>query len=129
MKPAYKFTNLFGKIMDYKIKGEDELRGLYAAKGDPKLTYTIVRPGGLTEEPLKGVKGIALNQGDEFIGRIGREDVAAVCVEAISQKSAANAIIEAYDRDTAQPLVKGAAPTRQRLGDTWDEMFAGVSAN
>ena len=63
--PVYLFLNVFGKIMEEKIKGEDTVRGLYA-EGSPAekegLSYTIVRPGGLTEEESLGsVSGLELN--------------------------------------------------------------------
>jgi hypothetical protein len=40
--PVYKFLNLFGEIMKYKILGEDEVRSLYAAS-NKNCYYTIVR--------------------------------------------------------------------------------------
>merc|ERR1712194_786364 len=72
--PVFKFLNLFGGIMEEKIKGEDEVRRLYASVEG--ATYTIVRPGGLTEDPERGVAALELNQGDEKSGRISRFDVA-----------------------------------------------------
>lgn len=44
--------------MTFKRKGEVEVEGLYesAPKG---VTYTIVRPGGLTDGPVVGPKGNA----------------------------------------------------------------------
>jgi hypothetical protein len=39
---VYKFLNLFGEIMKYKILGEDEVRSLYAAS-NKNCYYTIVR--------------------------------------------------------------------------------------
>ncbi|CAM9952136.1 unnamed protein product, partial [Laminaria digitata] len=80
----YKFLNLFGEIMSWKIRGEDELRSMYAAQGPGAAChYTIVRPGGLTLDPPRGVAAIELNQGDTKSGRIARSDVARVCVESI----------------------------------------------
>ncbi|OEU12750.1 hypothetical protein FRACYDRAFT_164301, partial [Fragilariopsis cylindrus CCMP1102] len=89
--PVYKFLNIFGGIMEEKIKGEDTIREMYANldnnnKDDKQqggvLTYTIIRPGGLTEDPIRGVSDIELNQGDTRSGRISRYDVAKLCVEA-----------------------------------------------
>jgi hypothetical protein len=43
--------------MKAKIEGENEVRKMYAALGpDSELGYTIIRPGGLTEEEPLGVK-------------------------------------------------------------------------
>jgi nucleoside-diphosphate-sugar epimerase len=72
--PVYKFLNLFGNIMDEKIKGEDIVRSMYS--GQQGLTYTVIRPGGLTEDPARGVSEVELNQGDAKSGRISRYDVA-----------------------------------------------------
>lgn len=73
--PVFLFLNLFGKIMEEKIKGEDQVRSLYAAhqqsnNSNSELSYTIIRPGGLTEEEGLGVQGLELNQGDTKSGRI-----------------------------------------------------------
>ena len=48
--------NQSSDIMNLKRKGEVELEAIYA--GAPKgVTYTIVRPGGLTDGPVVGPKG------------------------------------------------------------------------
>lgn len=60
-------TDLFGGIMGYKKKGEDEVRLLYAQA--PKgLSYTIVRPGGLSNDKAAGVGKLEINQMDTIIG-------------------------------------------------------------
>jgi nucleoside-diphosphate-sugar epimerase len=58
LSPVYLLLNLVGKgIMKAKIDGENEVRRLYASLGpDSELGYTIIRPGGLTEEEPLGVK-------------------------------------------------------------------------
>jgi uncharacterized protein YbjT (DUF2867 family) len=101
--PVYKFLNIFGKIMDEKIKGEDAVRDLYrTAEG---CTYTVIRPGGLTEDPPRGVAALELNQGDTKSGRISRADVASLCIESVFYlKSTAGTTFECYDADTGKPL-------------------------
>lgn len=128
--------------MRNKILGEDAVRALYFDR--PGKYYTVVRPGGLTEDPARGVKAIELNQGDTTSGRISRQDVAAICIESIEREDAANATFECYYRDSAKPLGEvglanmmkakselGDAPQsgRERRGDTWDELFAGLVAD
>jgi nucleoside-diphosphate-sugar epimerase len=66
---GYKVTNLFGNIMDFKMKGEDALRAAYSSAG-PSLHYTIVRPGGLKDGPSAGPAAIEVNQGDFIIGEL-----------------------------------------------------------
>ena len=103
--PVYRFLNLFGNIMEEKIKGEDAVRELYKGIDISRSTYTVIRPGGLTEEDLKGASFLELNQGDSKSGRISRADVAALCVEAaIFPNLAGGTTFECYDADTAKPL-------------------------
>ncbi|CAN0446200.1 unnamed protein product, partial [Ectocarpus sp. 12 AP-2014] len=91
----YKFLNLFGEIMSWKIQGEDQqLRSMYAAQD--VCHYTIVRPGGLTLDPPRGVTAIELNQGDTKSGRIARADVARICVESIYSRKAEDCTLECY---------------------------------
>ena len=102
--PVYIFLNLFGGIMRAKIEGEDAVRALYYEREDD--FYTIVRPGGLTEDPPRGVSACELNQGDDVSGRVSREDVAAVCVECLKRDDAKNATFELYYRDTGKPMAE-----------------------
>jgi len=144
--PVYKFLNVFGKIMEEKIKGEDEVRGLYGAAGidASTCTYTVIRPGGLTEEKARGVEYLELNQGDTKSGRIARADVAALCVQAtMFPNLTGGTTFECYDADTAKPLqtvglsnilkqtnkaddgdvfVSG----KERRGKTFEEIFTGL---
>ncbi|MCK6370069.1 MAG: SDR family oxidoreductase [Gammaproteobacteria bacterium] len=72
-------NRMFGDVLVWKLKGEDHLR----ASG---LAYTIVRPGGLLNEPA-GKGDIVFEQGDRRFGgstlAIPRADVAIVCVQAL----------------------------------------------
>lgn len=134
---VYNFLNLFGSIMEYKIRGEDAIRQMYAADTSA-ASYTIIRPGGLTQEEPKGVGSLELNQGDEKSGRISRTDVAALCIESIGDASAADTTFECYTRGTGQPLgnvgfnniFKGGASDfatgRERVGASWPELFRGL---
>ena len=43
---GYKFTNIFGGIMGFKVQGENMLRQLYEEQNNPQLSYVIIiRPG------------------------------------------------------------------------------------
>lgn len=141
--PVYKFLNLFGGIMDEKIKGEDGVREIY--RGSPKgSTYTVIRPGGLIEDPPRGVAALELNQGDTKSGRISRSDVASLCVEAARfPKYTAAATFECYDADTGKPLetvgvsnilkqkvaVDDFVTGRECRGDSWEELFSGLESD
>lgn len=85
--------NNFGQVLTWKLKGEDALR----ASG---LTYTIVRPGGLTDEPA-GQRALVFDQGDRISGRTARADVARVCIEALRQPQARNVTFEVVETEGA----------------------------
>jgi len=140
--PVYKFLNLFGKIMEEKIKGEDTVRALYKDTGSC-CTYTVIRPGGLTEEEGKGVTALELNQGDAKSGRIARADVAALCIEAtLFPKLSGGTTFECYDSDTGKPLATVGLSNiakannkpgdsvfltgKERRGATFEEIFTGL---
>jgi uncharacterized protein YbjT (DUF2867 family) len=97
--------NLFWLILVWKQQAEQYLQR-------SGLTYTIVRPGGLknTEDPPP----IVMSSADTlFEGSISRDQVAQVCVEALSYPSAQNKTVEIVARPDAD-----ARP--------FSELFAGV---
>lgn len=98
--------NLFWLILVWKKQAEEYLQ-------NSGLTYTIVRPGGLTNEenPQQVVMSVADTL---FEGRIPRTKVAQTCVEALFQPAAANKIVEVV----AQPEAKDRS---------WEELFASVT--
>ena len=88
--------NLFsGDALKWKAKGEAYLR-------ESGVPYTIVRPGGLTDDP-GGQKGIEFLQGDEGSGRIPRADVAAVMVAAVDNRDALRKSFEIFSNNKLQP--------------------------
>ena len=138
---VYKFLNVVGgNIMTEKIRGEDALRALYADA--PKAVgYTVVRPGGLTDEAPRGVGAVEVSQGDEYSGRISRADLADLCVAAAAAPAAFDATFETYYADTAKPLdavgvsnIVGATdgnagPARARAASgkrAWADLLAGL---
>ena len=90
----YKFLNALGGVLDEKLAAELNLRS-------SGLDYTIVRPGGLSNEP-ESVTGPVIVRGEDTTfglptdpGReISRDTVAAVCVEALFDKNASNRVVE-----------------------------------
>jgi uncharacterized protein YbjT (DUF2867 family) len=105
--PDHQLNQILDNILQWKLKGENAVR----ATG---INYTIVRPGGLTNGP-GGQSGIKVLQGDprEAVGRISRNDVGAVLIQALGRK-------EAYGK------------TFEIVGDSgvtsvdWDNLFAGL---
>jgi uncharacterized protein YbjT (DUF2867 family) len=77
----------FGDVLKWKLKGEQYLKG----SGVP---YTIVRPGGLTDE-AGGAAGIRITQGDRLGGgSIARADVAMVLVASLGNADVINKTFE-----------------------------------
>jgi uncharacterized protein YbjT (DUF2867 family) len=96
--PQSPANRIFKGALEWRFRGEEHLR----ASG---LAYTIVRPGGLVDDPA-GVKGVLLAQGDDwrrFRGStITRGDLAEVLVECLRNPAADWLTFEiANDRDLA----------------------------
>lgn len=117
-------------------KGENELRRLYSnLDGDDgkTLSYTIIRPGGLTMDPPVGFTGVGISQGDEMSGRISRWDVASLCLESIDSPSAFDTTFECYNADTAKTLnevgfsnifkLKNEAAPEVKRASSWGDLF------
>lgn len=73
--PAVKMNDMLGGLLTYKLAGEQALR-------ESGVPFAIVRPCALTEEP-RGMP-VQPSQGDTIKGKIGRDDVAELCVEALA---------------------------------------------
>lgn len=98
--------NLFWLILYWKRQAEASL----IKSG---LTYTIVRPGGLTNED--NANPIRMSSADTlFEGRIPRSKVAAVCVESLFSPDARDKIVEIVAPEDA--------PARD-----WSELFQNVA--
>lgn len=126
---GYKVTNLFARgIMGLKLEGENRLRALYASFAPPGVTYTVLRPGGLSNDKGLGVSGIELNQKDTIIGEISRVDVAATAVAAIGAADAADVTFEVYEIGRRTPLQKEFPEKSgmERRAGTWEEIFKGL---
>eukprot|EP00199_Chlamydomonas_sp_CCMP681_P001464 CAMPEP_0119103538 /NCGR_PEP_ID=MMETSP1180-20130426/1956_1 /TAXON_ID=3052 ORGANISM="Chlamydomonas cf sp, Strain CCMP681" /NCGR_SAMPLE_ID=MMETSP1180 /ASSEMBLY_ACC=CAM_ASM_000741 /LENGTH=608 /DNA_ID=CAMNT_0007088073 /DNA_START=1 /DNA_END=1827 /DNA_ORIENTATION=- len=83
--PAVRMNKELGGLLDFKLAGEDAIR----ASGVP---HTIVRPTALTEEP-RGMP-LQFDQGDTIKGKIGRDDVAELCVALLTVPSAVGVTLE-----------------------------------
>lgn len=101
--------NQYGRILDWKLKGEDVLRS-------SGLVYTIIRPGGLTDEP--GGAALTFDQGDRLSGRVSRADVAETIMQALTHDHASNVTFEVISDDSA--------PGHH---DQWDRLFSSLKAD
>lgn len=83
--------NRFGRILDWKRKGEDALR-------QSGMDYAIVRPGGLTDGP-GGSQRLAFSQGDQILGTLSRADLAEICLQALEHPFPPRVTFEAVETD------------------------------
>ena len=97
--PAHPFNKATKGALGWRFKGEEYLR----ASG---LTYTIVRPGGLVNDPA-GQKGLRLEQGDVWRpllrSTLSRDDLALVLIEALRQPGARNVTFELVNDASLPP--------------------------
>ncbi len=97
--------NLFWLVLWWKKQAENYIK-------ESGLTYTIVRPGGLKSEDNND--NIVMSAADTlFDGSIPRQKVARVCVEALSQPTAKNKIVEIVAKPDA-------------ADKSWEQLFSAV---
>lgn len=83
--PAVRLNDQLGGILTWKWRGEESLR-------ESGIPYTIVRPCALTEEPE--VQPLMFDQGDNIKGKVSRDSVAELCVQALTEPKACNVTFE-----------------------------------
>ena len=83
--PAVRMNDQLGGILTWKLKGEDSVR-------ESGVPYTIIRPCALTEE--SGVQALTFDQGDNLKGKVSRDSIAELCVQALKQPKACNVTFE-----------------------------------
>ncbi len=97
--PSHPFNKVTKGALSWRFKGEEYLR----ASG---LTYTIVRPGGLVNEPA-GQKGLRFEQGDVWRpllrSTLSRDDLALVLIESLRQPAAHNVTFELINDASLPP--------------------------
>jgi uncharacterized protein YbjT (DUF2867 family) len=91
--PAVRLNDQLGGILTWKLRGEDAIR----ASG---LHYTIIRPCALTEET--GGQKLKFEQGDNLKGKVSREDIAELCVQALTLPQAKDLTFEVAVTDDGQ---------------------------
>ena len=76
------------QVLKAKGKSEDFIRSC-------GVDYTIIRPGGYTDKEVSGE--IAFGEGGKITGRVQREQIAKVCVDAIGNPAMKNRTFEVVD--------------------------------
>ncbi|XP_047315274.1 uncharacterized protein At2g34460, chloroplastic [Impatiens glandulifera] len=93
LNPAYIFLNVFGLTLVAKLQAEKYIR-------KSGINYTIVRPGGLKNDPPVG--NIVMEPEDTlFTGSISRDQVAEVAVEALILPESSYKVVEIVARTDA----------------------------
>jgi uncharacterized protein YbjT (DUF2867 family) len=105
--PAVRMNDQLGGILTWKLRGEEAIR----ASG---LTYTIVRPCALTEQP--GDKTLYAEQGDNLRGQVSRDAIAELCIQALNSADAVNKTFEVKE-------------TEQQGNTNWQELFNNLQAD
>lgn len=100
--PILQIQESIGRILDWKMAGEDCVRGL------PDFPYTIVRSCALTMEEKTGLGALNFSQGDLATGRVTRDDMAELLVTLLKCSSAVGktyevATQEAEGNDSSKP--------------------------
>lgn len=83
--PAVRMNKELGYILTYKLKGEDVVR-------ESGIPYAVIRPCALTEEPAGAELEFA--QGDNITGKISRQAVARIIVDALFSPAARDTTFE-----------------------------------
>mmetsp|Transcript_7940 Transcript_7940/g.17031 ORF Transcript_7940/g.17031 Transcript_7940/m.17031 type:complete len:622 (-) Transcript_7940:550-2415(-) len=85
--PAVRMNDMLGRILEWKLAGEDVIRA-------SDLPHLIVRPCALTEDEPTGYNALRVDQGDNITGKISRNDLATVLVDAVECSALVNTTIE-----------------------------------
>ncbi|CAN1150296.1 Uncharacterized protein At2g34460, chloroplastic [Linum perenne] len=93
LNPAYIFLNIFGLTLVAKLQAESYIR-------KSGINYTIVRPGGLKNDPPSG--NLVMEPEDTlYEGSISRDVVAEVAVEALGCEESSYKVVEIVSRPEA----------------------------
>ena len=103
---AVRMNEQLGGILTWKLRGEEAIKS-------SGLTYTIVRPCALTEQP--GDKTLYVEQGDNLKGQVSRDAIAELCIQAINLPEAVNKTFEVKE---------------EQQGETnWIELFSNLESD
>lgn len=78
VQPIVQMNDMLGRLIEWKFAGEDAVRMSMADAG-----YVVVRSTALTEEKAVGKANLIVEQGDNMMGQICRDDIAELLVESL----------------------------------------------
>lgn len=88
---------LMGPVLRTKAKSEAAIKSC-------GISYTIIRPGALTDKEPSG--NVAFGEGGKINGKISRADIARVCVDALSNPAMINRVLEVVDAATVKEALR-----------------------
>eukprot|EP01023_Acetabularia_acetabulum_P025275 TRINITY_DN2420_c1_g1_i1.p1 TRINITY_DN2420_c1_g1~~TRINITY_DN2420_c1_g1_i1.p1 ORF type:complete len:300 (+),score=59.12 TRINITY_DN2420_c1_g1_i1:63-902(+) len=111
--------NLFGGVLFWKKRGEEDIQR-------SGLDYTIVRPGGLRDQPKEGEKpgNIIMQKANYFGFGPGKENVAGK--SAILRSQVADVVVEALVNENAKNKVVEIVSSQDAPLKSLDELFTSV---
>ncbi len=84
---------LMGPVLRNKAESEAAIKSC-------GVSYTIIRPGALTDKEPSG--NVAFGEGGKINGKISRADIARVCVDGLSNSAMKNRVLEVVDAATVK---------------------------
>ena len=107
LPPIVQLSDSIGRILEWKLAGEDVIR----TSGIP---YCILRACALTEEDTVGVESLKFEQGDFMTGKISRDDLSQLIVQAFSAEELTNVTTEVARNAEGQDADMGPAAERMK---------------
>jgi nucleoside-diphosphate-sugar epimerase len=130
--PITIMLNTFGgRVMTYKLRGEDAVRERCTAEG---LDYTIIRPGRLVpleKHPQLAGGDLVTDQGDKVTGQILRSDLAAVGIHcALNRDAALKSTFELVSADSiTEPEHRETVAKAEGRGRSWATLVASLKSD
>ncbi|KAF2194075.1 Rossmann-fold NAD(P)(+)-binding protein [Zopfia rhizophila CBS 207.26] len=110
-----KLWKVIGRYMKAKLAADIELR---TGNSERKLDYTIVRPGGLSDEPGKGT----ISAGKVHLGTmVSREDVARVVMECMENEMTVGLAFDVVGGDT--PIAEAVGKVSKEKIDCFEGFY------
>lgn len=102
--PIVKLNEKIGRVLNWKLAGEDSIRVAGAKENDNALSYVIVRPTALTVDEPVGTDRLIFEQGDNLVGKVSRDDAARLLLMALDHPAFVGKTFEVDSADENSSL-------------------------
>lgn len=109
--PIVQLNEKIGRVLNWKLAGEDAVRAAGVKEKEDAIEYVIVRPTALTVEKGVGIDKLIFEQGDTLTGKVSRNDLAKLLVTALDEPAFAGRTFEvdsADEHSSFEPVVERA---------------------